>query len=369
MQKTFKWLGIQDAFKKGLIARIVVILCLLYIVFGAFFLIVRFVMTVHPAFPAAHWTDVLIESMIFLLGLLTLWFIRNDRMRAASRLVLSGLFVAVTMQTYFLGDPANDIGGAMGLQLFVILAILLLEKRDRLIASLLAVGVFIGLNLLATSGYLLPAITLTPIGKVGFSLFMWLSASIIISLVLIAAMGAMRREPQLLNQQLSEVEQTAGEDNGQGNPLFHSTHDELTGLYNRLFFDTEFTRLSKSRLFPISVIIAAINDLDNVNKTSGLKAGDRLVINIAVLFTNVFRQEDIISRYNEDEFAILLPSSDEAIIEIILKRIDKQVDQFNKNHKEMPINISIGTATAQKGDSLKNCLKKAKKIADQGKNE
>ena len=37
MQKTFKWLGIQDAFKKGLIARIVVILCLLYIVFGAFF--------------------------------------------------------------------------------------------------------------------------------------------------------------------------------------------------------------------------------------------------------------------------------------------------------------------------------------------
>jgi diguanylate cyclase (GGDEF)-like protein len=316
-------------------------------------------------FPTAHWTDVLIESMIFLIGLLALWFIRNDRMRAASRVVLSGLFIAVSLQTYFIGDPANDIAGAAGLQLFAILAVLLLEKRDRLIAALLALGAFIGLNLLATYGNLLPAITLTPMGKVAFSLFMWLSASIIISLVLIAAMGAMRREPQLLDQQLSESEESSDEENGQANMLFRSTHDELTGLYNRLFFDTEFTRLSKSRLFPISIIIAAINDLEDVNKTSGLEAGDRLVINIAVLFSKVFRQEDIVSRYSEDEFAVLLPSSDETIVEIIMNRIGKQMNQFNKSHKDMPINISIGTATAKKGESLKGCLKKAKKIAEQ----
>ena len=37
---------------------------------------------------------------------------------------------------------------------------------------------------------------------------------------------------------------------GRENPLFHSTHDELTGLYNRLFFDTEFTRLSKKPVIP-----------------------------------------------------------------------------------------------------------------------
>ncbi len=33
MTKLLKWLGIQEAFQKGLIARIISILCLLYMVF------------------------------------------------------------------------------------------------------------------------------------------------------------------------------------------------------------------------------------------------------------------------------------------------------------------------------------------------
>jgi hypothetical protein len=266
MTKLLKWLGIQEAFHKGLIARIITILCLLYIAFGIFFVSARLVMTISPALPDAHWTDMLIESSILLVGVVTLFYIRADRMQAASRVIMIGLFFAVALQAYFIGDPASDVGAAMGLQLFAILAILLLDRRDRWIAVLLVIAVFIGLNILSTSGKILPTISLTPAGKVMFALFIWFSVSVIIALVLMAAMGAMRREPQLIQQRLAQMEQSANAGSVSTDLSYISTHDDLTGLFNRLFFETEFSRLEKGRQYPISIIMAEIAGLDESKK-------------------------------------------------------------------------------------------------------
>ena len=74
MKTLLKWLGIEDAYEKGLIARILVILCLLYIIFGIIFVTARMVMILHPDLPDAHWTDVLIESSILVVGIITLLF-------------------------------------------------------------------------------------------------------------------------------------------------------------------------------------------------------------------------------------------------------------------------------------------------------
>lgn len=367
MKKLFEWLGIQDSFEKGLIVRILIILCLLFIVFGAVFVATRIVMTLLPGYPDAHWTDLLIESFIFVIGLITLWLIRSDKMQAASRVILGGLLFIVTLQAYFLGDPANDIAGAMGLLLFVFLAILLLDRRDRWIAIILAISVFIGLNVLSTSGYLLPVITLTPLGKIIFSFFVWMSVGIIIAVVMIAAMGAMRREPQLIEQKINESAQLKDIGAAQKGLPYLSTHDALTGLYNRLFFETEFTRMEKSRLFPISILMAEIDELKNVNDSIGFNAGDQVLIAVARLFSKVFRQEDIITRYGGDDFVILLPGADASVVKTVLNRIEKQIATYNKEHSNLPISISMGVSTANKGDFLKDHLKVAYELMHQDK--
>ena len=65
--------------------------------------------------------------------------------------------------------------------------------------------------------------------------------------------------------------------NYEENLHFLSTHDSLTGLYNRAFFETEMKRLEASRDFPVSIIIADIDGLKQVNDTWGHGRGDCVI--------------------------------------------------------------------------------------------
>ena len=138
-----------------------------------------------------------------------------------------------------------------------------------------------------------------------------------------------------------------------------STHDTLTGLYNRLFLETEIKRLENSRQFPISVIMADIDGLKDINDTFGHGTGDQVLVNLANLFSDVFRQEDIVSRLGGDEFVILLPNTGASIAKKIIKRIEKQTVAYNKRHMDLPINFSMGISTAKQGESLEGHLKNA----------
>jgi len=351
-------LGIRDEFEKGLLARILIILDLVLVIFGAVFVVIRLLMNWVPSLPSAHWTDLLIESLVLLDGLAALYFIRKGRMRAAARLILLGILLAVTLQTYFLGGPANDISGAMGMMFFVFLAVLLLDRADRLIALILVVVIFVGLNILAASGAIMPVIQLSPVGKTLFASFIWLSISVITAYILAAAMGAMRREPYLLEQTFK------GESYPGQNVPFLSTHDALTGLYNRLFFETEFTRLEKSRLFPITVLTAEIVALKAYNDEKGYKAGDERVIDAARLLASAFRPEDIICRYGGDQFAVILPQVDQDTARVILARIDEQLRAYNAKCMEEPLALAIGVSTARQGESLKEHMKLAEKAIE-----
>lgn len=136
-----------------------------------------------------------------------------------------------------------------------------------------------------------------------------------------------------------------------------SNHDTLTGLFNRLFFETELKRLDNSRQFPISIIMADLDNLKQVNDTFGHRAGDQLLKNLANLFNSIFRHEDIICRIGGDEFVVLLPNTGEPATGIILERLQKRIELFNKDHPDLPIRISIGVSTASQGEALLGHLK------------
>ena len=60
-----------------------------------------------------------------------------------------------------------------------------------------------------------------------------------------------------------------------------STHDILTGLYNRGYFEAEMERIERGRQFPVSFVMADVDHLKEVNDSQGHAAGDTLLKRLA----------------------------------------------------------------------------------------
>ncbi|HTX79708.1 MAG TPA: diguanylate cyclase [Longilinea sp.] len=138
-----------------------------------------------------------------------------------------------------------------------------------------------------------------------------------------------------------------------------STHDALTDLYNRGYFETEMDRLEHSRQFPISIVMADVDHLKETNDGKGHSAGDDLLKEVARVFTVSFRAEDMIARIGGDEFAVLLPNTGATAAENALRRVRRILQEHNKVHTDMPLQLSFGVSTAEKPSPLADVLREA----------
>ena len=106
-----------------------------------------------------------------------------------------------------------------------------------------------------------------------------------------------------------------------------SFHDQLTGLYNRTYFDQALTDAQNKAVLPFSIIVSDVNGLKLTNDIFGHSAGDELLIEIAHTLTRHCPPKAIISRIGGDEFVILLPRHDEKQTELIATSILESLDR------------------------------------------
>ena len=137
------------------------------------------------------------------------------------------------------------------------------------------------------------------------------------------------------------------------------THDALTGLYNRHYFQEECKRLQNSRRYPVSFIMLDIDDLKQVNDAHGHIAGDDLLRRAAEVMRHSFRGEDLIARLGGDEFAVILPETDETAALAAMVRIEKMLAVNNAYYRTPVLRISVGTASGGDGSVLDELLREA----------
>ncbi len=137
------------------------------------------------------------------------------------------------------------------------------------------------------------------------------------------------------------------------------THDVLTGLYNRAYFEEELHRLERGRQFPISIIAADLNGLKPANDNHGHEAGDALLRRAAEVLKAAFRAEDVVARIGGDEFAVLMPATDERAAVQVTQRLQKLVELNNRFYQGPTLSLALGTGTGQLGAPLTAALRQA----------
>ena len=122
-----------------------------------------------------------------------------------------------------------------------------------------------------------------------------------------------------------------------------SYNDQLTGLYNRRFYDEELKRLDVKENYPLTIVLGDVNGLKLINDSFGHVIGDELIKKSAQIIKNGCRSQDVVIRLGGDEFVILMPKTDTYEAEKIIKNINNLAKK--EEIQNLDISISFGYET------------------------
>ncbi len=128
-------------------------------------------------------------------------------------------------------------------------------------------------------------------------------------------------------------------------------HDALTGLFNRRYMiiraEEEIKRSSR-RGYPLSCLLLDIDKFTDVNDTWGHTIGDAVLRDLAHIVTRTMRASDIVARYRDDEYIVLLTDTDATGAQIAANRLRDAVAAHNffnpSGNEPIKLTASIGVA-------------------------
>jgi two-component system, cell cycle response regulator len=129
-----------------------------------------------------------------------------------------------------------------------------------------------------------------------------------------------------------------------------STHDALTGLWNRpailRSLHAELARAEREAL-PLSVVMVDLDHFKAVNDTYGHQAGDTVLREVTTRMGEVIRPYDSLGRYGGEEFLLVLSGCDLRDTEALAERVRAHVCQTPVVVDAGPVTVTLSLGVAQ----------------------
>jgi len=142
------------------------------------------------------------------------------------------------------------------------------------------------------------------------------------------------------------------------------THDNLTELFDRVYFEKYLNKLEEDKVRPVGIIIIDINGLKLINDAFGMNTGDLLLKETAKIVRNIDYKYDnnsqaTVSRIGGDEFSVVITNANSQTMEEVTRCIIDESKQVRIN--ELELSLSLGWAISE---DIKLDLHSVYKIAE-----
>jgi len=142
---------------------------------------------------------------------------------------------------------------------------------------------------------------------------------------------------------------------------FSSTHDTLTGLYNRAAFDKKLHSKIKSAgryNYSFGFILLDIDNFKDINDKYGHSIGDKVLKELANCLTGSIRDDDFLARWGGEEFVIITNRSDLQNIQILTQKLQKAIEACSFSGIES-LTLSFGLTVYVQGDDTSSLIQRA----------
>jgi diguanylate cyclase (GGDEF)-like protein len=148
--------------------------------------------------------------------------------------------------------------------------------------------------------------------------------------------------------------------------------DGLTGMQNRRFFDDalreyieEFRRIEK----PVGLMILDLDHFKAVNDTHGHDVGDQVLKSVANCLQDMTRYHDVVARLGGEEFAVVAPNMDEALLTKLAERIRRAIASLaiGNGNVRLRVTVSVGLAVWDREETAEEFYRRADKHLYQAK--
>ena len=184
----------------------------------------------------------------------------------------------------------------------------------------------------------------------------------------VTAEKVMKRKIEQANKELLMLNEQLKEENEK--LLKSAIKDELTGVYNRKFFEkrvVEEMEIADRANEHISLIIFDLDRFKLVNDNFGHQFGDEVLKRTTQIAGDLIRKTDFLNRVGGEEFAIILPNTNKAQAVFVAEKVRKALED-NQHFKVGQVTGSFGVAERMKAESLRSWYKRADNALYQAKN-